>query len=1126
MEQRLPIIRMNFDDSPRNPMFWKPGDCSYILNCHVGNSVNGERGAVENPKGNTLVVFSLPAGTNRCIGSFENKGLSRAIFFNYNSGGNHGIYEYSPATSAITELFSWDKLAFTPTMKITGVGLVDDYLYFTDNLNEPRKVNILRARAGEYAPLKTTEKYFANLLRQPPALALLVTKRNQVDDNPAWDAATAYVAGDKVKKGGKAWLSIQDGTNQDPLTQAAYWKQILYANYIRENAWQFTYRYVYDDYEKSTFAPTSALVPFPYQGLNQSNYVRVSLPATEVPSKLVQRIEFAVRQGNFEPFQLIDTLRRGTGGSFPATYIDFYNDKIGAGIDAAESILPFHYVPIAARSLAVIKSRVHLANYLEGYDRPKVGLTADFEPALADTDTYVLYHQVRTQDITTYQDGAIIDTRTIVDDFYYAGVTGSDTVYLLATSAGPFVQPQTPISLSSLTYTNFLGLPPGASNGDEIHTTSEVNEEGSVELSTDSTITDASKSFKQYCQYAVGVVFKDWGGRHIGVLGVDDNQRIFVGKRPADAFPPALNIRWTLTNPADIPLWAHSYSFVVTRNLTMASFVQFRALDLYYAHKKTDGTYQHTRTYSLSESFTVIDIAAMSTIQTGYVYQAGDRVRLYAINGNEYVDLEIKDQAGNLLYAQLADLGTSSTVLRAVVDVYTPAKAASELLYYEVGETFLITQPGEVTRNYSQSTGILLGDIYLVQQPGAEYYGSVSYPYDINTNPGTAVINTTSGVTSEILEAPNPWNKYYTVWYTNEGRATTLQLDARQLRKSTGHRFGGKFLEGTQINELSAFEAGNEKILPVEYGACNKLQPVNQVLLSIHHHETVSIYVEEALLQDTKGSTLISISDRVIGSENRLRSGHGTEHPETVHEFAGRVYWWDINKSAVVRYSGDGNTPISDYKAVAFFQQKTLDYRQAPFLVAAGFDAPYECYRLTLGGDTISFYDPILKGNPSDNSWTSFWSFLPEYYASVGRNAFLCFQNGACWVQHTNPVCNSYFGITYPRRIGMVYNDNPGADKIFQSLVVEAESVWTAPAITTPEGQSSNLIAEDFEAHETQFLAALLKDVNTPNVADPLLNGDELRSKLLSVRLENSDTVNTRLFFVSAGYQLSGRPYN
>jgi hypothetical protein len=86
--------------------------------------------------------------------------------------------------------------------------------------------------------------------------------------------------------------------------------------------------------------------------------------------------------------------------------------------------------------------------------------------------------------------------------------------------------------------------------------------------------------------------------------------------------------------------------------------------------------------------------------------------------------------------------------------------------------------------------------------------------------------------------------------------------------------------------------------------------------------------------------------------------------------------------------------------------------------------------------------------------------------------------------------------------------------------------VWIVIEARTPEGQQTSLLASDYEAHETQFLAAFLKDQNTPNVTHPLLNGDDMRSKYLRILLENNSTTPTKLFFLNVGYALSGRPYN
>ena len=54
-----------------------------------------------------------------------------------------------------------------------------------------------------------------------------------------------------------------------------------------------------------------------------------------------------------------------------------------------------------------------------------------------------------------------------------------------------------------------------------------------------------------------------------------------------------------------------------------------------------------------------------------------------------------------------------------------------------------------------------------------------------------------------------------------------------------------------------------------------------------------------------------------------------------------------------------------------------------------------------------------------------------------------------------------------------------------------------------------------------EFYAGLLKDENTENISDPIINGDDMRSSSLLVLLENDSTEYFRIFSVNMESEIS-----
>ena len=198
-----------------------PGDYTSAVNARVVSSTGAaDLGAVENVKGNTAKTgASLSgSGTNTVIGACSVPEIGKVYYFVHNSAAaaDNAIVEYDESDGN-TELVIKDAdLAFSTDYLITGVNYIDGMLYWTDNTNVPRKINITKAKnrtAGSGTPI-----YAAIDVQSISALPY-----------PPINAPTlSYVTDTSIK-----------------------------GNSIILRAFQFKYRYVYDDGEVSAFSPIS-----------------------------------------------------------------------------------------------------------------------------------------------------------------------------------------------------------------------------------------------------------------------------------------------------------------------------------------------------------------------------------------------------------------------------------------------------------------------------------------------------------------------------------------------------------------------------------------------------------------------------------------------------------------------------------------------------------------------------------------------------------------------------------------------------------------------------------------------------------------------------------------------------
>jgi hypothetical protein len=149
--------KMNKDLSPR-----LVPNTQYIdaRNATVLNSEGGESGLLQNVGGNTLLTNLNLTGENlEIVGLFSDKVLNRMFLFvtNWNDPSSnessnfaspqssHYICMYDVNTSTASTLVSGSFLNFSKTKPILAVNLLEDLLFFTDNRNQPRKININHA---------------------------------------------------------------------------------------------------------------------------------------------------------------------------------------------------------------------------------------------------------------------------------------------------------------------------------------------------------------------------------------------------------------------------------------------------------------------------------------------------------------------------------------------------------------------------------------------------------------------------------------------------------------------------------------------------------------------------------------------------------------------------------------------------------------------------------------------------------------------------------------------------------------------------------------------------------------------------------------------------------------------
>ena len=128
------------------------------MNIEVATSEGSGVGTVQNLLGNYRVEDIIPEDC-RCVGSIADEKNNKLYWFikkefSISSDQFDAIIEYDPDFGTIVPVLVDAKAGTAsavlkfPNKIITGINIIDDLLFFTDGVNEPRKINIKTCKAG------------------------------------------------------------------------------------------------------------------------------------------------------------------------------------------------------------------------------------------------------------------------------------------------------------------------------------------------------------------------------------------------------------------------------------------------------------------------------------------------------------------------------------------------------------------------------------------------------------------------------------------------------------------------------------------------------------------------------------------------------------------------------------------------------------------------------------------------------------------------------------------------------------------------------------------------------------------------------------------------------------------
>lgn len=658
-------------------------------------------------------------------------------------------------------------------------------------------------------------------------------------------------------------------------------------------------------------------------------------------------------------------------------------------------------------------------------------------------------------------------------------------------------------------------------------------------------------AFHSGSSYQFGILFRDGNKRVVGNVFTNSSMLIQIPDRNYNNSTYYHVITWALSNAAaanEIPVDAEFYDIVATKNLRTRFFVQAKSGGMQYAIKDPiSGVISYQDTYTSAAYGLAFNASLLNAVGMGYEFDplSGDIIKIWLNLSATIYSLAVIAQDGNYIISKLQDLGSFAIQPNILFEIYTPYKPSTNEPFFTVGETFAINNAGTNSRTYSTISGNIYGDIY------------------------TFGVSAPSG--SYVAENMSPIAKYWKEWNVNAGEFN-LALPSLQVRKPTAIRWSNTFIEGSNTNGLSTFDALDERILPLSLGSVQKLQETSKVeeqgniMLAIGEAAVASLYLGEVQVIGSDQNAFLASSPAVIGTINILKGDFGTTMPTSVVEYRGTVFFYDLNAGRWIQYASNGLFPISNYKMTRFWklwatQFKSLTSTQIealgsrPFIFTTvdpahdellisipklaavppkGYLRNYSDTTIDAGVqviypfDILDFDSKTMVYDLKANRWTGSYSFTPEGFA-VLQNQLYSFKNGQMYIHNQFRNQCKFYGVQYKARVMPISNMAQSTPKVYNAMAVEANYQPTYVMVYNdyPYEQESDLVDYDFRSLEGVWNATFYRNILTPTatgfVPTGRLTAEKMRGVYMYFMLEFSPTGSNvmQLKFLDLAFSLS-----
>lgn len=1027
----------------------KPNEARAASNLRFGASVentNLSGGILLN--GNEQLQYAIPAGDNLVVGVMDDFEAQVVYFALYNSNGNHAIYLVRGSDNSIERIVRGSWLNFNTTMNVS-MAAIDGKLYWTDNVNQPRMVNVAKgirtqkledgdATQVDTYPFPAEEWYYTQIKRQPGLIL---------------EVGNAGVF--------PAYFSLQDAS-------------IDYGNLYQSNdqGYQFSYYYIYDNNEESRIAPSSQMIWF-----RQSISLRI--PTDEFQNyvqnkNLVKQVGFIYRAGNAGVWYIAKKVDNDSvfNGEYSISNIQrLGKTPLSTNITNAD----FDSVPLLSISNEIAQNKINHANYLIDYPNWD-GLSLNIEVVSNSLKTTTITTVTpanprfpRSQPTTVTTTTEVLEpfNRTFFRGYYNVGIELLDEwgrrigVVANQTIEVPDLYYQ-PVALPGLVHTSF---PPQAFNE------------------------DSGQCYK--INYEVVGDFPDWC-KYWRIVYTKAQEYNYWYKTVVKVY------QWYESNGVDylvvnggLPSYKNSSGNETYNFKGMAIELSTNEPFVFSAEEE--------QYVAISEEYQAVRSGFTGTLPLAKLNDWKIKKGV-----GSFLYIENHSLPGWWFVGGNPDSVAQYFPTYYQVYLYSKKQSPSQFYYQstisnEVGGSRVGTIYGDAYLNKWKKTNNGTSRSVLQVKTTIGPGGS-------STIEGIRSVSTPNYELVGYGISMNPTNIYSQIWDSDFGQVNVVNDDQKEVRLQNGITFSDPLIQGTQINGLSKFNSVDFRQAPLENGPITALVTTNAtqrepgVLLAIGTYGISSFYYDSIQLTNIDGESNITTTDKYLASQRPLLGQMGCSQPASITRTPlATVYWWSDIINDFVRYTNAGLERIGLTHSFGNLLRKNLHGKTDVVSIYDQVTDEVSVWSKTKPHYAFSERFKSFQGERDYFSGT----ISPERGISLSTKMFHFF-NGQVWVTDVNSLTandNQFFGDYKNPALTIISNQSPSVVKQWNQIKVYGpKPISTNLSSGFPDNATANTPLLSYISdgwwieRKSDWEAAIRRAYNTPG---GVLGGKLMESRIL-----------------------------